>query len=692
MTSREKQCTVLVVEDDQLIRKAMVSFLKSCGHRLFEAEDGLQGLKLLRQEKPEILLTDLRMPEMDGRELIWTCLKELPEIEIIVISGMGSMQDAIEILRLGAFDYITKPVLDMALVDHSIRKAQRHAALKRGARDRQEELEGLVHQRTEELHEQNRQLSQEMAKRRIQEKLVLQAEQEWERTVDAMPDTIVLLDEEHGVVRSNRGGGHFSGDSSDGAWVPAAFHCYHCENNLYEECPHFKTMADGREHSVEFFDPRLDAYMDVTTVPYTDPDGTLLGSVYIARDVTARKKQQEEYGRLFDSSLDAIVVINQNGFMDCNKAALKLFGYTEKREFLQLHPADVSPEMQPDGELSVEAEQRHLAEAMEQNGTFFEWSHRRKDGSIFPAEVLLSPFISKDELVVQGLVRDLTSRRRAEREQEKLQSQLLHAQKLESVGQLAAGIAHEINTPTQFIGSNMEFIEDAVSDLNGFVTTVKGVMVTAPKEIREILEVALEDADWEFLAEELPLAVSQCREGVHRVTSIVRAMKEFSHPGSKQMELHDLNRIIRTTVTVARNEWKYVSEVDLDLDPKLPHIQLLGDEMGQVILNMLVNAAHAIADKLGDNPEGEKGVIRIATRMVDDEVEMCLSDTGAGMSEDVQARIFDPFYTTKAVGKGTGQGLAIAHDVVDKHGGVIRVESVEGEGTTFRIFLPRGSA
>ncbi len=690
MTKGEAECTVLVVEDDILIRKSIVSFLSSCGYRLLEAEDGAQGLKLLRQDRPEILLTDLRMPEMDGSALLRICLKECPLTEVIIVSGVGSMQDAIELLRLGAFDYITKPVVDMELIAHSIQKALQHAAFKKGARDRQAELEDLVQQRTGELREQNRQLGQEMQKRRVQEKLVLQAKQEWERTVDAMPDMIVLLDGEHNVIRSNRAMGHFSRNPSDVPWEPANFHCFHCDNDLHDQCPHSQTMADGQEHNVEFFDPQLDAYIDVTTVPYNDPDGTLIGSVYIARDVTVRKRQQEEYERLFESSLDAIVVTTQNGFVDCNKAALELFGYSQKAEFLQLHPADVSPELQPDGVPSAEAARKRIAEAMEREGTFFEWQHRRKDGSLFLAEVLLSPFLSKDELVVQGVVRDLTERHQVEKEREHLQSQLLHAQKLESVGQLAAGIAHEINTPTQFIGTNIDFIEDAVTDLNAFVGQVKEVMATAPDSIREKLETALEDADWEFLAEELPLAVTQSREGVQRVTSIVLAMKEFSHPGSREMISHDLNRIISTTVTVARNEWKYVSEVELDLDPELPMIQLLGDEMGQVILNMLVNASHAIAEKLGANPEGEKGRISITTKMVGDQVEMCLSDTGAGMPEKVQARIFDPFYTTKEVGRGTGQGLAIAHDVVAKHGGEIDVESRLGEGTTFRVILPRG--
>ncbi len=187
----------------------------------------------------------------------------------------------------------------------------------------------------------------------------------------------------------------------------------------------------------------------------------------------------------------------------------------------------------------------------------------------------------------------------------------------------------------------------------------------------------------------MPLAISQSHEGVKRVSSIVRAMKEFSHPGGKGKESLSLNKIIHTTVTVARNEWKYVADMDLHLDTDLPQIPLLADEMGQVILNMLVNAAHAIGEKLGDNPEGVKGTITITTAKIDKNVELRISDTGAGMPEDVQLRIFEPFYTTKKLGKGTGQGLAISHDVVvEKHHGTIMVESTPGKGTVFIIHLP----
>jgi signal transduction histidine kinase len=187
---------------------------------------------------------------------------------------------------------------------------------------------------------------------------------------------------------------------------------------------------------------------------------------------------------------------------------------------------------------------------------------------------------------------------------------------------------------------------------------------------------------------EVPQAIQQSLQGIGRVTTIVRAMKEFSHPGSEEKSDTDLNRAIETTITVARNEWKYVAEVVTDFDPALPLVRCLPGEINQVILNLIVNAAHAIADVVENNGKS-KGTITIRTRSQGDRVEIRVSDTGTGIPETIRAKIFDPFFTTKGVGKGTGQGLAIAHSViVDKHGGTISCETEVGKGTTFVIRLP----
>jgi signal transduction histidine kinase len=286
----------------------------------------------------------------------------------------------------------------------------------------------------------------------------------------------------------------------------------------------------------------------------------------------------------------------------------------------------------------------------------------------------------------EGMNQDITERKL-------LRDHLLQSQKLESVGQLAAGIAHEINTPTQYIGDNVRFLEASFQDLKKLMAEYERLLAAAQgntlsAETVQQVAAAVASADAPYLLEEIPKAIEQTLEGVTRVATLVSAMKEFSHPGTKEKTPVDLNHAIASTLTVARNEWKYMADVITDFDPSLPLISCLPGEFNQVILNLIVNAAHAIADVVGK--EGTtKGQIRIQTRNCPEWAEIRIQDTGSGIPEKVRARIFDPFFTTKEIGKGTGQGLAIARSVVvDKHDGSIDFETGEGKGTTFIIRLP----
>ena len=294
--------------------------------------------------------------------------------------------------------------------------------------------------------------------------------------------------------------------------------------------------------------------------------------------------------------------------------------------------------------------------------------------------VTLNP-ISHHSSEPQGfllLAADITQRRAME-------GQLATAQKLESIGQLAAGIAHEINTPVQYVGDNLRFLQESMNDLRPLLDLCR---TSALPEIAD----AAQDADLEYLQEEMPKAAAQAQEGISRVSHIVRAMKEFSHPGTTQKTAADLNRALDSTLTVAHNEWKYVADLVTDFDPSLPLVPCLAAEMNQVFLNMIVNAAHAISDVFGDGSLG-KGTITVRTRLTGGQAEISIADTGCGMSGEVKARIFDPFFTTKPVGRGTGQGLAISHAVVvEKHGGRIAVETAPGRGTRFIIHLPIAEA
>jgi signal transduction histidine kinase len=282
--------------------------------------------------------------------------------------------------------------------------------------------------------------------------------------------------------------------------------------------------------------------------------------------------------------------------------------------------------------------------------------------------------------------------RHAQRALEESHVQLLRAQKLESIGQLAAGVAHEINTPTQYVSDNTRFLQESFAELTGLLETIRGRIRGSPSEdaqriLAEVTE-AMGEADLDYLLKEVPKSIEQSIEGLGRIATIVRAMKDFSHPGATEKAKVDLNRAIESTIAVACNEWRYVSEVGCDLDPDLPSVYCAIGGLNQVVLNLIVNAAHAIADENG-NGSREKGVITITTRRDGEMAEIRLTDTGAGIPKKIRGRVFDPFFSTKGVGKGTGQGLALAHSVVvDAHGGSISVESAPGQGSTFIIRLP----
>jgi PAS domain S-box-containing protein len=275
-----------------------------------------------------------------------------------------------------------------------------------------------------------------------------------------------------------------------------------------------------------------------------------------------------------------------------------------------------------------------------------------------------------------------------------LEDQLRQAHKLEAVGQLAAGIAHEINTPTQYIGDNTTFLKESwepILKLLNFCRTMQqeaSEKGSVPVESFAEFDRLSEQCDLGYLAAEIPHAIDQSLEGLQRVAKIVRAMKEFSHPGSEEKQPVDINLAIEATATVARSEWKHVADVVMELAPDLPLVPGLAGELKQVILNLIINAAHAIADVVGDGSSG-KGKITITTRREEDCVEVTVGDTGTGIPIEIRSRVFEPFFTSKPVGKGTGQGLALAHTIVVKgHEGRIWFETEVGRGTKFLIRLP----
>jgi two-component system NtrC family sensor kinase len=271
-----------------------------------------------------------------------------------------------------------------------------------------------------------------------------------------------------------------------------------------------------------------------------------------------------------------------------------------------------------------------------------------------------------------GIGYDITERKRAEQ-------RMAAGERLESIGRLAAGVAHEINTPIQFLNDSVSFIREAIQDLLADNRMLRASMPVAPEPDENIEELKLE----------LPPALDRIVDGLGRIAEIVRSMKEFSHADQRSMSEVDLNRAIHSTLIIARSEYKYVAEVQTDFQP-LPAVICHGGQINQVVLNLVVNAAHAIADQVKDT--GQKGLITVKTRVEAGFAVISIGDTGGGIPEAVRGRIFEPFFTTKEVGKGTGQGLSIAHKVVASHGGTLDFVTEMGNGTTFFVRLPLPAA
>ena len=400
-------------------------------------------------------------------------------------------------------------------------------------------------------------------------------------------------------------------------------------------------------------------------------------------DISERKAFELEQSKLATAvhQADELVIITDlEGTIEyANPASEKITGFSQK-ELLGQNPRILKSGKQAD-RIYEEMWRTLLAGQV--------WRHQmvnsKKDHTEYIADVAISPIRnSQGELThFVGVQRDITH-------ETNLEKNLQQAQKLEAMGTLAGGIAHEINTPAQFVTTNLDFLIESFPDLTDFITYCMSVTDTDPDDfdqMKEKLSEMQDEKDIDYLMEEFPLALQQSQEGVSQISRIVRSMKQFAHPGEEGKSHANLNESLQNTATVCRNEWKYVADLNFDLAENLPMVPCLQSEMNQVFLNIIVNGAHAIESNRRD--EEEKGTITITTRTIDNFAEILISDTGGGIPENIGQRVFDPFFTTKEVGRGTGQGLAIAHRIVtEKHGGELFFVSEEGVGTTFHIRLP----
>lgn len=423
-------------------------------------------------------------------------------------------------------------------------------------------------------------------------------------------------------------------------------------------------------------------YVSTSGTPAFRTDGAFAGYVGIARDVTdevktrdrevlAKEQLRESEQRLqaiFNGTLGfgallslggALLEVNGGGdFLDEVPRSTAIGRAIWDTSWFSRSPAFVA-------RLKEE-----VAAAAEGHARMGETAMVTASGAGLFVEYAVRPICDEDQrpMFILVEVRDITARRRIEERNRALELELMQAQKLEALGTLAGGIAHELNTPIQYVGDNVSFLK------SGFATLAGAVATLAPT-----------DDEIGFLLDEIPLAIDQSLEGISRVQSLVQAVKDFSHPGGAEMMHQDLARAVETTIQVCRNQWKYAATMSTRFDPALPPVPCHVSEINQVVLNLIINALHAIEDKGGDEP----GAIVVETRRNGDEAEIRVQDNGVGIPPEHRDRVFDLFFTTKQQGRGSGQGLALCHAiVVKKHGGSIGFESEPGVGTTFVVRLP----
>jgi len=443
----------------------------------------------------------------------------------------------------------------------------------------------------------------------------------------------------------------------------------------------YEHPSETSRDEIEFKDGMI---LDRYSAPVIGKDGKYYGRIWTFRDITERRRDEAVLRQLslaVEQSPVSIMITDPDGRITYVNPR-----FTEWTGYSLGEVSGRNPRLLKSGYTSPD-EYKKLWQEITQGGVWRgEFRNRRKNGEFYWESVVITPI--KD---AQGAISRFLAVKEDITERKLMESQLRQAQKLEAIGQLAAGIAHEINTPTQFASDNLTFLRDSWESLSAVLEAYRSAIADAmgsglTEQTWSVIREAERKEDLEFIASEIPRAIEQALDGVQRVARIVRAMKEFSHPDSGEKAPVDINKAIETTITVARNEWKYVAEIETRFCPGLPLVPCHAGELNQVILNLIVNAAHAIKDKVKDGP---KGAITVRTGVQGEFAEIAVTDTGSGIPEAIRSKVFDPFFTTKEVGKGTGQDLALAHSIiVKKYTGKIWFETEIGQGTTFFIHLP----
>jgi PAS domain S-box-containing protein len=602
-----------------------------------------EGLTALEAAHYDVCLLDQRLSESDGVDLLAQCGRASSATSVVLLTS--STADGVEerALQAGAVDCLPRIEIAPRLLDRILRYSAEKGKFARTARERDRFFRALFEGSLDAM-------------------LILDDEG---RCMEANAAALAL----YGVTRAGAATLRLSGfpaTEQHAEAVPIGFDLLHEAAGSGEF--HWRRQ-DGSECILEY---------RITT--HVTPGRHLA----VLQDVTDRKR----LGRTLDAIVSYvpafIIVVDRDGKIEFINRVLSQH---DKQQVIGTDWLDYLPP-------SEHEQQRSRLERVMETGKSetYETSTPGPDGSRVWFSTQIGPIYDDGRVVNAVLLsQDITELKRT-------QLEFANAQRWAAMGTLASGIAHEINTPVQFVSDHLHFLRDAERDTFAFIDELlelrnladTGASAVDLRAALAAIDRAEEELELGFLRQNVPDALERCLDGVARITTIVRSMKEFAHPAHKETALADLNRAIQTTLTIARNEYRYVADLVTELGD-LPLVYCCIDDINQVVLNLVVNAAHAISDVVqGTN---RRGTITVRTWRQDDSVLISISDTGTGIPEQIAARIFEPFFTTKPVGKGTGQGLALAWSIIrDKHKGQLSFESKVGQGTTFFISLPLSGA
>ena len=413
------------------------------------------------------------------------------------------------------------------------------------------------------------------------------------------------------------------------------------------------------------------------------------------------------FKQIFDRSPDAMMLLGESGLLDCNQSALDMMGYS-RADFLMLHPAQLSPKHQPDGQLSTHKANEMIALAFANGHHRFEWIHQRCNGDCFWVEVLLTCLTLNQQPVIHATLREISDRKSAEEalqqqtqelEQtlqvlQSTQLQMLQSERMSSLGQLVAGLAHEINNPVSFIYGNISPAQQYMQDLLNLIALYQQQF----PQPGTVIQQELEAIDLEFVQEDFPQLFASMKMGADRIRQIILSLRNFSRLDESDYKGVNIHDGIESTLVILASRFKgQIDRPDIELIKEygeLPWVECYAGQINQVLMNILTNALDALDDR--DQKRSRKQIadapsqITIRTgRVKGDRIRVMVIDNGPGMSEETQRRIFDPFFTTKPVGQGTGMGLPISYQIItEHHHGELKCESVLGQGTTVAFEIP----